>query len=233
MSDTVNHPKHYNSHPSGVECITIAREMGFNIGNVMKYLWRADHKHEIPIEDFKKAAWYLNDEINRQHRIQGIEQKVEGNYDQTIVDAWQDWNYLRPEVRAFATNMEKILRKHDLHKGDSWLSMSIEDLLVRVKEELTELECLFEKNDKFPEPDPEIVLNESTDVANMVMFLAFVYDRMKFVGEHIQNESRSDSDDPGEPSPEKTDICGTQELPEVQGTLLAESPVSEESQETT
>ena len=41
MSDTVNHPAHYNTHPSGVECIEITEHFNFNIGNAIKYLWRA------------------------------------------------------------------------------------------------------------------------------------------------------------------------------------------------
>jgi hypothetical protein len=63
MVETVNHPKHYVSHPSGVECITVVEHMTFNIGNAMKYLWRADHKNGI--EDLKKAAWYVQREIER------------------------------------------------------------------------------------------------------------------------------------------------------------------------
>lgn len=64
INDPVNHPKHYRSHPSGIECITIARHMSFNIGNVIKYLWRADEKG-APLQDLEKAAWYLKDEIER------------------------------------------------------------------------------------------------------------------------------------------------------------------------
>lgn len=60
--DAVNHPDHYNAHPSGVECIQITRHMGFNLGNAMKYIWRADLKDNA-IEDLEKAAWYLADEI--------------------------------------------------------------------------------------------------------------------------------------------------------------------------
>jgi Protein of unknwon function (DUF3310) len=64
--DVVNHPKHYNSHPSGIECIEVVRHMNFNIGNVIKYLWRDGIKDaETPLQDLKKAAWYLNDEIKR------------------------------------------------------------------------------------------------------------------------------------------------------------------------
>jgi len=61
--DPVNHPKHYTEHPSGIECITITRHMGFNLGNAMKYIWRASFKNGI--EDLQKAAWYINDEIER------------------------------------------------------------------------------------------------------------------------------------------------------------------------
>jgi hypothetical protein len=60
--DPVNHPKHYTSHPSGVECIQITRHMGYNLGNVFKYVWRADLKGK-DIEDLEKAAFYLKDEI--------------------------------------------------------------------------------------------------------------------------------------------------------------------------
>lgn len=67
MSDPVNHPKHYTSHPSGVECIAVTRHMGFNLGNAFKYIWRADLKHDA-IEDLKKAVWYLNDEISKREK---------------------------------------------------------------------------------------------------------------------------------------------------------------------
>ena len=60
--DPVNHPKHYTSHPSGVECIEITRHMGYNLGNVFKYVWRADLKGK-DIEDLEKAVFYLKDEI--------------------------------------------------------------------------------------------------------------------------------------------------------------------------
>lgn len=49
VTDAINHPAHYNSHPSG---------------NAIKYIWRADDKGD-PIENLKKAIWYLQDEIGR------------------------------------------------------------------------------------------------------------------------------------------------------------------------
>ena len=64
MTETVNHPAHYNAHPSGVECITVIEHMSFNLGNAMKYLWRADEKGNA-LEDLKKAAWYVQREIDK------------------------------------------------------------------------------------------------------------------------------------------------------------------------
>ena len=62
--DLVNHPPHYTAHPSGVECIQITEHMNFCLGNAIKYIWRADLKHDA-IEDLKKAVWYVNREIER------------------------------------------------------------------------------------------------------------------------------------------------------------------------
>ena len=66
----VNHPKHYNQHPAGIECIDIIRHYTCDIANAIKYLWRAGLKAEMgmkdaekEIEDLKKALWYINDFI--------------------------------------------------------------------------------------------------------------------------------------------------------------------------
>lgn len=71
-NDQVNHPKHYTSDPSGIECIDITRHRNFNIGNAIKYLWRAGLKEDKDrklidkqVEDLNKAVWYLVDEIHR------------------------------------------------------------------------------------------------------------------------------------------------------------------------
>lgn len=64
MPDDVNHPAHYTAHPSGVECIEITEHMPFNVGNAIKYLWRAGEKGS-QIQDLRKAAWYVNREIAR------------------------------------------------------------------------------------------------------------------------------------------------------------------------
>ena len=64
QNDPVNHPKHYTEHPSGVECIRITEHMNFCLGNAVKYIWRADLKHDA-IEDIKKAIWYLQRELTK------------------------------------------------------------------------------------------------------------------------------------------------------------------------
>lgn len=70
-NNAVDHPAHYNSHPSGVECITIARHHNFNIGNVFKYLWRIGLKggkaagKKQRLQEIDKAIFYLNDERAR------------------------------------------------------------------------------------------------------------------------------------------------------------------------
>jgi hypothetical protein len=66
--DQVNHPPHYNQHPSGVECIQITEHLNFCIGNAIKYLWRAGLKGgslEDKIRDLEKARWYIGREIER------------------------------------------------------------------------------------------------------------------------------------------------------------------------
>lgn len=74
--DPVNHPAHYTAHPSGVECITITEHMSFNVGNAVKYLWRADLKGNA-IQDLEKAAWYVAREIERRNRVALRKQREE------------------------------------------------------------------------------------------------------------------------------------------------------------
>jgi hypothetical protein len=62
-SDPVNHPAHYKY--GGIETIDFieAKELGYNLGNVVKYITRSDHKGNRK-EDLLKAQWYLTREIN-------------------------------------------------------------------------------------------------------------------------------------------------------------------------
>jgi len=65
--DPIN-PSHYRRHPSGVECIDITEHMLFNPGNAVKYIWRYMDKGD-PVENLRKAQWYLEREILRLTRV--------------------------------------------------------------------------------------------------------------------------------------------------------------------
>lgn len=67
-SDPVNHPKHYTSSPSGIECIDVVEHMPFCRGNVVKYCFRAGLKGD-ELEDLRKARWYLEREIARVEKL--------------------------------------------------------------------------------------------------------------------------------------------------------------------
>lgn len=68
--DVVEHPQHYTSHPSGVECIQVTEHLNFCKGNAIKYIWRSEEKGN-EIEDLKKAVWYLEREIERKEKCNG------------------------------------------------------------------------------------------------------------------------------------------------------------------
>jgi hypothetical protein len=66
LPDPINSPSHY-TWLGGIEVIDITEHLGFCLGNVVKYVCRADHKGK-PIEDLEKAQWYLAREIARRKR---------------------------------------------------------------------------------------------------------------------------------------------------------------------
>lgn len=63
----IDHPKHYNVGDIEVIDAIEAWKLGFNLGNVVKYVARADYKSK-PLEDLKKAKWYLEREIERRSK---------------------------------------------------------------------------------------------------------------------------------------------------------------------
>lgn len=73
--DAVNHPPHYTSHPSGIECIAVTEHMSFCVGNAIKYLWRADLKGNA-IEDLEKAKWYIERELAKRKSSQRIDRRA-------------------------------------------------------------------------------------------------------------------------------------------------------------
>ena len=65
--DMVNNPKHYNNHPSGVECQTIIEHFSYHLGCAVKYIWRCDDKFNA-IEDLQKAIKSIQSEIDMRQR---------------------------------------------------------------------------------------------------------------------------------------------------------------------
>lgn len=64
MSDNVNSPSHYTD--GGIETIDFieAKQLDYLLGNCIKYISRAGKKSLNPVEDLKKAKWYLERKIN-------------------------------------------------------------------------------------------------------------------------------------------------------------------------
>jgi len=65
-NETINHPNHYGGKDNPYEAIKVieAWDLGFNLGNTIKYISRAGKKIDI-LEDLEKASWYINREINK------------------------------------------------------------------------------------------------------------------------------------------------------------------------
>jgi len=69
IDDPVHHPAHYTSHPCGLEIIDITKHHGFLTGNILKYVFRHKLKGQ-PIQDLKKARWYIDKAISELEKEQ-------------------------------------------------------------------------------------------------------------------------------------------------------------------
>lgn len=87
VGDDVNHPTHYNSHPSGIEAHDITKHLNNDLGNVAKYVIRHRHKGH-PLQDLKKALKYA--EFERDSR--GIE----------------EWRVFQPDDRYEISSFGKV-----------------------------------------------------------------------------------------------------------------------------
>lgn len=106
--ERVAHPSYYTwlKKVCGIEVIDITRHMGFNLGNVVKYILRSGYKkeeglsnEEKGLEDLKKAAWYLNDEIKK--RDSSVVTEI-NEYQKTIEN-------LKQEIEGLKKNKTKVL----------------------------------------------------------------------------------------------------------------------------
>ena len=125
-NDAVEHPKHYRSHPSGVECITITEHMGFNLGNALKYIWRADLKNDA-VEDLRKAEWYIRREIDRRTRNEGGVAKYAGRSISEIAESLAMDRVLRPRVSPVPDGVydnDGTMHRENWHDGGVLYSIS-------------------------------------------------------------------------------------------------------------
>jgi len=94
--DKINHPSHYAAGRL-YEPIDVIEdwELGFNLGNAVKYLSRAGRKEDA-LEDLKKAAWYIDREIKRNEPPKATYAELKADY-QEVVDYLaaeaQDWEF--------------------------------------------------------------------------------------------------------------------------------------------
>ena len=90
--DNVNFPRHYNSAESRctcgrqIQCIDIVRNLNFNIGNTIKYLWRYEHKNGI--EDLKKAIDYTEKAVVKNKKLNKFMAKPNAYLIKTLENRW-------------------------------------------------------------------------------------------------------------------------------------------------
>ena len=128
MNDAIN-PKHYKSHPSGVECIEITEHLMCNRANAIKYAWRANDKG-CTREDLQKCEWYIIREIKRLQRGNNV---PDYSYDLDVVytrlyDYYKDYEFDK-RLFDFISNL--------IHGGEERLAyaLKIVDSWVRELEQ--------------------------------------------------------------------------------------------------
>ena len=125
--DLVNHPPHYTSHPSGVECIEITKHMMFMPGNAFKYVWRYGLKGGT--QDLEKALWYMEEQakglspvVDRRYPRSDIEDKLHlvlrHEPDSWVADAlgniWRaDWD--PAGARDAVSSLRALLAQNDVN----------------------------------------------------------------------------------------------------------------------
>lgn len=149
--DNVNHPSHYNEHPSGVETIEIARELPFDLGNAWKYLMRFRYKG-TPSDDLKKALWYVNDYIEHMYKKPGEKAKSIKQQMQLNSEQFQD-DLLDNDITAkmlFVISAEQDSRVKEMLELVATLAVYGTSLFINVPSVLDNFKTLI----------PEIVKEE-------------------------------------------------------------------------
>lgn len=111
--DKINHPSHYTK--GGIEVINFidSWNLGFSLGNCIKYITRANHKHESPIEDLRKARWYLNHEIERLEKLDLLKLKEEKE------NIKEENEYLKQQVKELKQNVHDLSESILMYLSDA------------------------------------------------------------------------------------------------------------------
>jgi hypothetical protein len=115
----VNHPKHYNTHKSGVEAIDLCEVLSFNVGSAFKYVYRRDDKL-TPVQDLQKAVWYIEREIARVAPLNNIPERFRKDWiscpDWTVDHDSLAERVIKAESTVHARNFySAILQPEDLY----------------------------------------------------------------------------------------------------------------------
>lgn len=106
MSDSVNHPAHYVGFSNGAEIIDITENLSFNLGNVVKYVARAGRKTDDPIEDLRKAQFYLQRELER---VSDLPKGLHRSAGAIFLDAaGGQWRWIRDEGQGVWEYLDDI-----------------------------------------------------------------------------------------------------------------------------
>jgi hypothetical protein len=90
-SDPVHHPKHYNSHPSGIECVEFSELLPGNLSHACVYVWRHANKGQ-PEEDLEKAQWFIDREAGRT-----VSERLSARELLGLTDGSATWSDFEPE----------------------------------------------------------------------------------------------------------------------------------------
>lgn len=127
VTEKVNHPVHYNDHPSGVETIDIIEHMVFNLGNAFKYIVR--HPLKGGHTDLNKAIWYLERQLTLPEiKNCSVSSEIEEKFE----------NFLKAERNKYLKRVyENIFKYHfrEAHPQVIWESL---DILHRIEQEAKE-----------------------------------------------------------------------------------------------
>lgn len=118
MSDAVNHPSHYNFGTIEVIDVIEDWQLGFHLGNALKYIARAKHKGN-EVQDLKKALWYVTRYYNKIPASDPPDLLATDFTIDSILINWKpDGNYYHLLLYLWAGDMENLKNSLDFQIVD-------------------------------------------------------------------------------------------------------------------